>query len=119
MDNQHRIIKGYRDLTQADIELINKVKAHGLATAALIDEVKLHVEGQFGACAPEWKQEKFEADAPYEVQRAETPEVQATKLVESERLNEAEPFRWLAMARADLQTGLMKLTRAVAQPESF
>jgi len=27
--------------------------------------------------------------------------------------------RWLAMARTDLQTGLMKLTRAVAKPEFF
>lgn len=27
--------------------------------------------------------------------------------------------RWLAMARTDLQVGLMKLTRSVAQPEFF
>ena len=31
----------------------------------------------------------------------------------------AEPRRWLAMARSDLQTGQMKLVRAVAQPAGF
>jgi hypothetical protein len=35
---------------------------------------------------------------------------------EQQRLQEAQPERWLAMARTDFQTGLMKLTRAVAQP---
>lgn len=29
MDNQHQKIKGYRDLTQEEIDLMNEVKAHG------------------------------------------------------------------------------------------
>ena len=29
MDNQHRKITGYRDLSQAEIDLMNKVKAEG------------------------------------------------------------------------------------------
>lgn len=119
MDNQHRIIKGYRDLSAEEIALINKVKAHGEATQALIDEVDKHLHTQFGATHPEWRQQNVEADTSYEAQRAETPEVQAAKAVENERLTQAEPFRWLAMARSDLQVGIMKLNRAVAQPGSF
>lgn len=29
MDNQHRKISGYRELTQAEIDLMNKIKALG------------------------------------------------------------------------------------------
>ena len=36
-----------------------------------------------------------------------------------DRLDAAQPHRWLSMARTDLQTGLMKMVRAVAQPTSF
>jgi hypothetical protein len=35
------------------------------------------------------------------------------------RHKDAEPRRWLAMARTDLQTGVMRLVRAVAQPLGF
>lgn len=35
------------------------------------------------------------------------------------RINLAEPDRWLAMARSDFQSALMKLSRAVAQPTTF
>ena len=35
------------------------------------------------------------------------------------RLKATEPQRWLAMARSDFQTALIKMTRAVAQPTSF
>jgi len=31
----------------------------------------------------------------------------------------AQPARWASIGRTDLQTGLMALTRAVAQPENF
>lgn len=39
MENQHRQIKGYRDLSAAEIAAMNEVKAHGEATAALLDKV--------------------------------------------------------------------------------
>lgn len=38
---------------------------------------------------------------------------------EYRRLDAAEPERWFALARADFQTALMKLQRAVAQPSTF
>lgn len=33
--------------------------------------------------------------------------------------NAINPRRWLMMGQSDLQTGLMALTRAIAQPENF
>lgn len=46
MDNQHRMISGYRDLPQEDIDLINEIKEHGLITKALIAKVNHLLETQ-------------------------------------------------------------------------
>lgn len=91
MENQHRKIKGYNELSQEDIDLINKVKLQGAVLKALIDEVKARVNAKVKDAAPE----------------------------QLAVLEEAEPYRWIAMARTDLQTGLMRLTRGVAQPSFF
>jgi hypothetical protein len=40
MDNQHREITGYRELTEAEIALMNEVKQHGEDLDALV--TKLH-----------------------------------------------------------------------------
>jgi hypothetical protein len=40
MENQHRKITGYRELTQDEIDLMNKIKAKGAELAELIEEVK-------------------------------------------------------------------------------
>lgn len=51
MDNQHRKIKGYRELSQAEIDLMNEVKAEGerlddlLVKQTKADE-QLEFEGQ-------------------------------------------------------------------------
>ena len=37
MENQHRHIKGYRDLTSEEIELINEIKAQGSAMGEALD----------------------------------------------------------------------------------
>ena len=70
---QPKII-GYRQLTEAGADLINKIKDHGLMTAALIAELR-NTENLDG--------------------------------------------RWISIGATDLQTGLMALTRAVAQPTTF
>lgn len=74
MDNQHRKIAGYRELSQEEIDLMNEVKAKGAELGELL-----------------------------------------TKLQNVGTLNP----RWLAIGRTDLQTGLMALTRAIAQPTFF
>ena len=38
MDNQHKKITGYRDLSQAEIDLMNKIKAKAKELKVLIDE---------------------------------------------------------------------------------
>jgi len=38
MDNQHKKIKGYRDLSQTEIDLMNKIKAKAEELKLLIDE---------------------------------------------------------------------------------
>lgn len=39
MDNQHRKITGYRDLTQDEIDLMNVVKSVGNVLGALIEQM--------------------------------------------------------------------------------
>ena len=74
MENQHRKIKGYRELSKKEIHLMNKVKSLGEELGSLI--------------------------------------------VELEREPSADK-RWVAMAKTDLQVGIMKAVRAVAKPETF
>jgi hypothetical protein len=39
MDNQHRKISGYRELSQAEIDLMNHIKAIASGVGELVDEV--------------------------------------------------------------------------------
>ncbi len=74
VDNQHRKISGYRDLSEEEIEFMNAVK---------------ETANKLGA------------------------------LVESMEANEALDQRWVAIAKTNLQTGFMALTRSIAQPGGF
>ncbi|NYT76622.1 hypothetical protein H0A71_06430 [Alcaligenaceae bacterium] len=40
MDNQHKQIKGYRDLSQAEIDLMNEIKVEGNSLGDLIATLK-------------------------------------------------------------------------------
>lgn len=40
MDNQHKKITGYRDLSQDEIDLMNEIKAEGARLSALIGKVR-------------------------------------------------------------------------------
>lgn len=44
MDNQHKKIKGYRELTQAEIDLMNEVKAKGVELGELVEKL-MNAEG--------------------------------------------------------------------------
>jgi len=74
MENQHRKIKGYRELTQTEIDRMNDIKQLGVVLGELVGALR--------------------ADPGLDQ-------------------------RWVSIGATDLQTGLMALTRAVAQPESF
>ena len=92
MENQHRKIAGYRELSQAEIDLMNRIKAKGAELLALHAEVVEHIGRQRDAATMDGSDGEFA------------------------RLVHAEPGRWAAIAKTDIQTGLMALTRAVAQP---
>lgn len=85
MDNQHRKIKGYRELDQSEIDLMNEIKEEGLR----LKDLHAKVTAKIAARTEEYG----------------TPD--------------AEHYRWAAIGKTDLQTGLMALTRAVAAPEFF
>lgn len=48
MDNQHRQIKGYRELSQEEIDLVNEIKAKGADLEALLIKVR-HLNAEHGA----------------------------------------------------------------------
>lgn len=74
MENQHRQIKGYRELNEQEIAAMNEIKQKGAELGDLV-----------------------------------------AKLRATEGLDQ----RWVSIGATDLQTGLMALTRAVAQPTFF
>lgn len=74
MENQHRQIKGYRELSQEEIDLMNEIKSKGAELGELVDKL---------------------------------------------RASEGIDQRWVSIGTTDLQTGLMALTRSVAQPTFF
>lgn len=94
MENQHQKIKGYRDLSQLEIDLMNEIKTHGTALESLIGKIDHHLLGLAKAAH----------DGDDQLQQ---------------HLWKTEPNQWSAIAKAHLQQGLMALTRAVAQPTNF
>lgn len=91
MENQHRKISGYRELSQEEIDLMNEIKALGPQIEQVINKVLAHVAGQ----------RNDSDDKTFD------------------RLTDATPERFAALAKTDFQTALMYLTRAVAQPTFF
>lgn len=54
MDNQHRLIKGYRDLTVEEIALINDAKELGAKVEKFIDEVNAAHDRDDIGLDPRW-----------------------------------------------------------------
>ena len=92
MENQHRKIKGYRELSQDEIDIMNSIKTKAEEVGELIQELKsvrAHDEMYIG------------------IDDALTKE----QLAESQRA--------ITIAKEKIQTGFMWLVRAVALPDSF
>lgn len=110
MDNQHRQITGYRELSQIEIDLMNRIKAHAIETQMLVAAVRDHVHRQYLATRVA-EMEGADQD-PFAVPTGE-------QLTELDRLNAARPGHWTNRAEDHMQEGFMALTRAVAQPTTF
>lgn len=111
MENQHRKISGYRELSQEEIDLMNRLKAKGAELLELQAELvghlhnrkrRIHREAFGGVNAP--------IDLPLD--EADYSEDH----LEYRRFQAAEPLRWAEIGKTDIQTGVMALIRAVAQP---
>ncbi|MFH3841779.1 hypothetical protein WAI16_04820 [Acinetobacter baumannii] len=50
MDNQHRKINTYRELTQEEVDLMNEIKALGPQIQSIIEKVQSHVSTQRYNC---------------------------------------------------------------------
>lgn len=129
MENQHRIITGYRDLSVEEIALMNEIKQAGYMLESIAQKVERHVAKQYEATSPSFKSaddlgldkndEKRDEAASVISEVKDTPEEARAKSTERNRLNYATPGRWSAIGKTHLQEGLMALTRAVAQPGTF
>ena len=91
MENQHRKITGYRELSQEEIDLMNRIKAKGVELLNLQAELSAMIGQQH-----------------FDKSQGPTDEL--------DRFEAAEPMRWANIGKTDIQTGIMALVRAVAQP---
>lgn len=106
MENQHRKIRGYRELTAEEIDLMNRIKAKGAELLQLQAELAGRLSTDHECKRYAAKNSKL------------APEDEASdECVELRRFEGAEPHRWAAIGKTDIQTGIMALVRAVAQPE--
>jgi len=90
VDNQHKKIKGYRDLSQAEIDLMNEAKE--LAEKC----------GEF--CA--------------KLEESHAIELEATKNFEH-RVELMDAILWYKKGKRDIQVAFMEIIRSVARPTTF
>lgn len=95
MQNQHQKIRGYRDLSQEEIDLMNEIKAQG----EVLRELCLKIE-------------------KYHHKQVEHV-ININDEDEQNRLSDAEVGRWRSLGKTALQEGIMYLVRSVAQPTTF
>lgn len=91
MENQHRKISGYRELNQEEIDLMNEIKSLGPQIEVVVAKAERFLEKQ-----------KYDATD-----------------LEKERIEAAMPSAFLENGTMSLKTGLMQITRAIAQPTFF
>lgn len=54
MDNQHRKISGYRELSQEEIDLMNEIKAFGGPLAELCSKVAITATNEYDQDTKRW-----------------------------------------------------------------
>lgn len=102
MDNQHRMMRGYREASADQIKMFNRVSQLGEEIEGVINQVR-----GFNALVEVGKAEGSSSTA--------AGPLNEIKL----QLRTRAPERWVAMAETDFQVALMKLKRAVMQPTTF
>lgn len=97
MENQHKQIKGYRDLTQTELDLMNEGKALAEQVGAFVERLRRHPPTR--DCDP----------CVFNIQQDDGTLRRMPSLDQ----------RWVSIGATHLQEGFMALTRAVAQPSTF
>lgn len=92
MDNQHKKITGYRDLSQDEIDLMNDIKEVAERVGRLSGRVHNIIEDDIYSATI------LDSDDQAEVLAAK---------------------RWAESGQEDLQVGFMKLIRSIARPTTF
>lgn len=98
MDNQHKLIAGYRDLTEDEIALMNEVKAKAAEVGTLVEKLRERLPA-------------FKMDGE-PVQVGDQTLIGVTE-------EAFETDRWMTIGQDHLQQDFMALTRAVARPTTF
>lgn len=94
MDNQHRKIKGYRELSQEEVDLMNRIKEKGNEIGSLIQELR-------------------------DLRESQSDHLVCGSIVNVNHGQIADSVRAMDLAEDQLKTGVMWLVRAVALPETF
>jgi hypothetical protein len=102
MENQHRAIKGYRELGQEEINLMNAIKEKGRELIELQNKLFVRLELDARLKASNKKLHEGGQTDDYEI--------------EYNRFVAAQPFRWAEIGKTNIELGIMALVRAVAQP---
>ncbi|EAB4417327.1 hypothetical protein D7B12_18015 [Salmonella enterica] len=114
---------GYRPLPQEDIDLINAVKSKAAELLALHDKIAERAMTQSNQLwADQQNAETLirAADHSGDTEAmAEAQKYSETVTANVLRWQKAEPMRWAAIGRTDIQQGVMALVRAIAQPDSI
>ena len=114
MENQHRKIAGYRELSQEEIDLMNLIKAAGADLLILVAELQGRLSTDLECKQTDARRSmagKEYLGVPYTEHTGASDECR-----EFRRFVAAEPLRWASIGKTDIQTGIMALVRAVAQP---
>lgn len=96
LKDQHTKIKGYRDLSQEEIDLMNLIKDTANLVETALYQIQQHIIEQ--------------NKRAFSITNNED---------EQQRIFQAEAYEWYVDAKKELQTGFMKLVRSVAQPTTF
>lgn len=121
MENQHRKITGYRELTQAEIDLMNEIKAEGIRLGALSAKVAALAPRRPGSVQTAPAASIAEAAKGLDAALTLAPTGPTTVdglALDADGAVWTDP-RWCAIAQTHFQEGLMALTRAVARPSFF
>lgn len=94
-----------RELTQEEIGLIARIKAKGAELLALQGEVAEAIVQRKEECLrTEDNRHNIKFDVVWHARK------------DLQLIEEAEAYRWAAIAKTDIQTGIMALVRAVEKP---